>query len=308
LYFDGYHDGSAVFLRGQQSGTKRIYKCENPKAGSPTWTQILNEGDTITGGVTITPTFGYSIGPMRCAGSTLYCMVHGSDGNNYIANYTLAGGWTFTRAFTANTLDPQVLLNLHTQNLGGSPGSYSLRNAAGVQQYTGWSQSQGFGDSAGVLWVNLIGGHYYCERGVNGTPALYYFHDITADSDVIGSAFDTRSTNEGYTPVAHPRGAWYGPQVYVVDPENGDLYVSEDGSTFNVVETWNPGGADHRGWVMDSLLDGGGNLIWARRAISSGNEVIRQSTNRGADWSDITGNLWSVAPSASSMFNMILVW
>jgi hypothetical protein len=85
------------------------------------------------------------------------------------------------------------------------------------------------------------------------------------------------------------RGAYRGSQVYTINQSDKQLYLSDDGSTFNAVGVpWMDG------WVWDGKLAGGGSLWWAsRELITNGTVPLRLYGRNGSVTNDMTGNFWT---------------
>ncbi len=150
-----------------------------------------------------------------------------------------------------------------------------------------------------------------------GTHLFDVVHWLLGDFDRLSAtthiAYPTRPSAEDPSkrvPVeaedsATVRGAWEGEAIYCVSPTAGDLYYSSDGLAFSVIATW------LAGWVMNTLLDGSGDLIWLRRSAVDTNPVVRLYNTSGTLLDDITGDLWTVLghPGGTILFdNMLLVY
>lgn len=263
----------------------KIYKCVNPKAGSPTWTLIAQAGDSAASS-TISTYFTYTLGPMVLQSSNLYTLCHLAVATDAWAYGIYDGAaWTWTRTTNHGTFSPLGCGNDMYSFSGASQFIYDGANAS--LETISAANDIGF-----EFYRSPLAGTRYCSEKISTTM---YLHQIGGSNlatlgaiAALGSLANTKIT-----------GPENGNQVYCVSANSGadgHLWLSDNGSTFTDVATW------AEGWAKDDDFDGGGKLIWLPISVSNAAVMCRRYTRAGAVDADLTGNFWSVAPAGAKKF------
>lgn len=259
-------DGSAVYL--QLASDQSIYKCTNPKAGSPTWTQIAYLG-LSTGLGTITGYLGYQIGPITIQGTTLITTA-GVGAHTWIYGTYNGTSWTWSSESNANIFRPSDV------GLDSWAGSQFLYDGA-----HSLVEDLGFDPNNARIW-HRTGARRYVATVHVATNNVAIRLPGEAWVDVGGFTTGSQITATSI------RGAHGGLQVYCVSGVNGHLFLSNNGLTFSDIATW------AIGYVEDDVEAGGGNLIWIKASVLQNAEMGRAYSRAGAVLDDLTGNFWSI--------------
>lgn len=274
------NDGATLYVCTQGVGgvsTRKLYKCTNPKAVSPTWTSILAFGDSAAGS-TISSHFSYTFGPFVINGSNLYT-------TSFIAtSYWIYGiyngsSWTWTVVNDANVFNPDgVGKDMHSiGNVVRDGANATLETISGGVGYE--------------FYMSPVGTRY-CSRS---SVTNLFIHQI-GGSDLKDVGLSTAASAVNETKIT---GAETGNQVYVVGANSGadgHLWLSDNGSTFTDIATW------AEGWVKDDAISGGGQLIWLPINVIDAATMLRRYTRAGAVDLDLTANFWSVAAAGAKAF------
>jgi hypothetical protein len=284
------NDGATLYCTTHPAGSdfnvqQKLYKCHNPKAGSPTWTLIAQAGDSAAGS-TISTYFNFTLGPCVLDNNDLYMMAHlAIDAPAWAYGVYDSVSWSWLRTADALVFSPA---GVGRERYGFNNLIRDDANSL-VETITG-------GD--GYEYYRSLSGVHYCTRRASST---LYTHQIGgADLATLGS-----SSNDSEVADTNISGPEHGNQVYVVSAANGaagHLWLSDDGSTFSDVATW------AQGWVKDVTFDGGGSLIWLPSTVTSGATMLRRYLRAGSVDADLTGNFWSVTTGNKVFSGLGLVY
>jgi hypothetical protein len=288
--FNVAFDGSAIYMLATVSGKGGLWTCTNPRAASPTWTKILQEGDAGPTGDVVPPASG-SFGSMIQYGNSVAS----------VARCLNAGIYTYYQCvYDGSALHWIVLASPNTVLIMAYL-AYVASDATHLwDAYThavlGTLLPQG--NRVSSCWQNLIGGHFFYGGYTQTTGGYGFVYDVTAStqltSNVAGNTY-------GVNGMQFPRGAYQGTEIDYVDGV-GALWIATDGVTFVNKFTWGVG------IVEQSRLLGGGSLIWLEKTVLANQELIRVSTNMGTAWTAMTGNFWSIASGNKTFINLQLVF
>lgn len=283
-------NGTTAYICTSGSAAK-IYATATPK--TPSWSIIAEVGTSILS-TTINSYFNYVMGPFTVQGTTLYGAAHMLAPAGACAYGSYNGtAWSWSQMTTLGSFGPGGVgkdtyadANNHTVRAGGtntlletiggspstsSPGYRFYRSTAGTR-YVFWRTT------GNVLNLHTVGG---------------------ADINLGTSNFDTNITDSNVF------GSETGAQIYVVSAATaafGHLWLSDNGSTFTDIATWNAG------WVRDATESGGGSLVWIPKDVTSSNVPTRLYNRDGSVLRDMTGNFWSLTTGNQTMVGMGLVY
>jgi hypothetical protein len=290
--------GTLVGFNVSQSGIlyastlTTIYQCSNPKSVSPTWTPIATIG-TDTGAGLISTYFSYTLGPMVIVGNTLITTartVLSAVGHWAYGEYNGAA-WAWTDQGTANMFQPG---DVGLDSWCDSSNHLYDRNHSLIETLP-YAPN---GPAGSGIWHRAGAARYVVQQNSSNHIVLRIATSSTID--LGANSFTQQITN------TKVRGAVNGVQTYCVSsanaPTNGSLFLSDDGATFTNTFTWLPG------WCNDMALAGGGSLIWLPLTVAGSNEMVRISNTRGAAWSNMTGNFWSLTSGDQNFVGCGLVY
>ena len=101
------------------------------------------------------------------------------------------------------------------------------------------------------------------------------------------------------------RGAWTGPSIWVVNPNDGQLWFSADGSSFTnagVNAQWDVNSNDV---VMNTSLTGGGTYVWMKNTTAFGTILRYLDPAFAAPAVDRTGNYWTHIQTGGGGFSVV---
>ncbi len=309
-------DGAVCYVVGNDTGSKTgIWKCLNPKDVSPTWSKIVEDGDSTglpgdTG--TITGVRFYS---EAANGFSAICE-HSDTINGVVCNHNEAYGVKYARGVSHAGTTPTGLWNSYT---GCASQNIVLRDSR--------SDPGAFG------FVNLAGGH-----GFGGLPdgystlliepgLLYPFCNLQAPFTygqannrlvrLIGTQWQTVYTFPVLLePIQSISASFFGRSLYVLAAYTGGtrdsyLYYSLNGADFNLSypQSWK------YGKVLPANLNGGTQALWFicspwygsvfTETVNNSNEFLRYCadiSNVAANpWTSSTGNMWTTIISAGNL-------
>lgn len=282
-------DGSLLYLCGgeENAATERVWKCADPKAVTPTWTEILARGDAVPGGRTAKFFHSFNL-----YGTSISMYVLAIENNKDYHGVYDGSSWSWTYLTNdAVNLDTSFTDKYILGDNAATTGV--LKTLAGVEVGATWTKD--FGAEHSPVWQNDIAGTRYVIISVSTIVKV-----VNADSGLV--VFSTGVADGGQTEFMPLRGAVEGVQVYFVDSISGSLWLSVDGTTYVNTFTW------QAGLIADGLLSGGGSLAWLAKTVTANNEQIRISTDAGVTWSAMTGNFWSVASGSKTFVDLSLVY
>lgn len=315
-------DGTQCYIVGRDSITSRnaIWRCANPKAGSPTWVQDITSGQTYG-------TFGgtsYAFDSLDDYAETV-------DGYQSIFSITTTPSIAVNPVVAANT-DQLLPAAIHrVGSLRGDLGlnanyvyatrikGKTLTNAGIEREIAGGDYITGAPDTAGVYTRVLTSGPkmYASPQYVygNGTTSLLINYTSSAPGNgTLTPEVNWRKVLTVSGTIATIYGSFYGPSMYVLVQETGggtssNLYYSLNGVDF--VRS----GSDRfsTGKVFSANLQGGTFCVWiscgGRHSqswlTSNSNEFIRYSANvsqiSANPWTSATGDMWTSIISAGDL-------
>ena len=275
--------GGGVFYIGKSASNVGIWKCTNvdairaAPATTPTYMQILSASDVIDG--VYNP---LTLQNMVWWNDRLCIMlrVNGAGTRYYYGEYA-SGTWSWTDQEYDDTGFVYITSNYATRANGAGVENDRLYNTKTLAAL--YTLSAGFAHgSTHPLWRNFDGGASLI-RTLHGRKDA-----TTLIVDQAGSTlYDTGLVNK-YGSFAG--GALFGPHVYIV-MQDGELFVSTDGTTFSAGQTRTAG------HVLDTAFYGGGSLIWAISAADNA-QMSHCSLDGGASFNNKTGDFWSVISGA----------
>lgn len=297
--------GTRLFVQGTDvAGDGTLKECSNlasvranPSGTTPTWSALAGDGRatstyTSIGGINSGWQDTLSLNRFRAINGVLYYCFRNPVNNNQCIGVHNGTAWTAysprTHPFTGPgptlyyapdiTANPTYIRNITTDAVVdtvtlpfGLTGSFDWWCRSDAQHFTIW-------------YPKTVSGNTHQILRHDGADVLDY--------GVVGAY-----------PQWSVRGAYQGPQAYTVRADNGDVYLSDDGSTFGVIANWRDS------WFWDGNIAGGGTL-WAavRGSVNNGDVPLRSYTRAGSP-TDKTGNFWSVFNKASGLIvGMCLVY
>jgi hypothetical protein len=278
-----------------------LYTSINPKDDDPLWRDILHPGSLIYAGYRATRYFNYTFGPCAISKNCLYTFVHcDPTSGKWMYAVHNGSGWSYSCNVVVQTF------NIFGAALVGKK-VFGINNIGDMPRI----YSDTFGLTESLPQNTLIGYEAYVSPGGNGyyayvagDPSHLYIRQI-AEGVVADLGIGQGANDLAPTKIS---GAEEGPQVYVVsgndhnDMRDGHLWLSEDGSSFADVATWD------RGWVRDATVAGGGSLVWILGDIVSNNTPTRLYNRDGSVLRDMTGNFWDLASGDQEVVGMGLVY
>lgn len=283
-------DGSAIYLMGNLNSDIdwRLWRCANPKAGSPTWTLIVEPDEVISAG---TITSNGVIGPLFMYDTTLLFRVAltGGAGGAY-GEYD--GAWTwwgFSTMQAAAGIMGLPIVHRAWQKTDESPQHIHIVPGGGAVG-SGWLNSAATDPIE--MWQNLIGGNRYTPHR---TSSIVKIFDIDANTDPVNFGVD------GDVQDVRVRGALRGAATFATF--GGQLWLAENGTTFSHVNDWSDGGP-----IEDGFEIGGGDLYWiVHRSIdlNHGSVFLKKSANRGSTFTDATQDYWTALRGDGGKANVI---
>lgn len=288
-------DGSSAYM-AVSSAPATIYQCTNPKAATPTWTPILTIGDTVLG-ATVDVILGGNLLSIGRDGATLIAGV----GNPFSLLRHWAYGeyngtaWAWKQMLTYNVFNPDAI-GFNAWYINNNK-LYDSSNAL-IETIATLDSGAPIRD----LWFRPGGTHRYFLVNTSGSaPWTTALHWSVGGSQTLGLM-----SGVGQFQSSHVHGAEQGPQVYCVfdgnSPDNGVLWLSDNGTTFTNLVTWAPGR------VFDAKLAGGGTLIWILNTMTVSNIPTRLYNRDGTVLRDMTGNLWSLATNTLTVIGAGVVY
>lgn len=262
-------DGTIAYLMGTSTGfsDRRIWKCTNPRDATPSWTAILTYGDTLPSG-TLSNVYTWNT-----LGSFLYVQIASSTNRHYYGAYNGStwdyvqiaaplGGWNHGGCTQRSSLDSAAVDPLHLRN------THPLATVDTVTESPSLLVLR-------QIWRNLlVGDRYFYYRTASGSGFIRRADAAANVSTVSAAAVD------GSYAWLWVRGLLKGSQVQYVNSSGittaatGQLFVSQDGTTFTGMDTWMPGFAE-----CLSLADGAP-MIWMPKLTTNSNEILRYSPSR----------------------------
>ncbi len=263
-WFGITNNGQAYWIANQT----KIYYCATPKTGS--WTLIAEAGTDLGGNIVhAAPRFT----PAVIARNTLIVGARKATGN-YDWLYASYDGsvWTSNVVFETNLFElPLVGLDTIGRN-----DTNKILTGAGVE-LVDYNNAWGIGYEA---WHRASGARYYT---VLHDSHLYLY---TVAGEVLDLGVLVFSAEQPRTKI---RGAEASVQVYAVsacDATEGNVLLSDDGSSFSTIATWLPA------WIADARYTGGGMLVLA--ALTPGaSSVPTRLYERDGTAHDKTGNYYT---------------
>jgi hypothetical protein len=299
--------GAYAYMIAVVSGKRGLWCCANPKDVSPTWVKLIEDGDGFKSGTFYGPAI-ISLAPHgELVVSQAYC-----DGGALAGYYILEiSGATYTAT--------QVIETTYSYNyLRGVCYQGCHKFKTGID--LGWNWRGWFSDTiiggfdavdnrSSTPWRNMIPyavasvHNYYAVQDVFNVGDTYYMMNVGKAPPLFYTTNGTTGTTWGLNGEVYPRGAWYGDEIDFVDGD-GNFYQSTDGVTL-VLKSAAP-------WVMGCVeqgkLSGGGPLVWIPKQVLTSGEMMRLSIDSGVNWTNMTGNFWSIATGTQTFINMNLVF
>ncbi len=285
-------DGSTVYLVYSQTANKGIYKCSNPKAATPIWTEILTGQSSgiypyyLAGGNWDCGIIGNTLWVFAiAAGEDLFYGYHQGEYNgstwvwsaaswnsdDYRLSYSSYNGKS-RYVSTSDTATYEV----STQGLISTPTGY---HCAQDQRWQMW-------DFSAALTAMLV-------KTNDGTKTyLYLPRTDTVLTEITG-------TYAGFNAGGLVNGSVEGNRIFVINTgaSRGDIYVG-DTTGVTLKANWT-----YAQRVHDVKLAGGGALIATVSQCAASGEVARISTDGGDTWTDITGNFWTLTTGGKTFYN-----
>ena len=307
-------DGSRLFVAGSDhdnGDAATIFECTNlatiraAPATTATWTAIVAVGDIITtdqGTTTVT-------GIIRTDrwGDRLICSLICTSDHVVYGSYD--GAWTFVDFGAHLNADNGLTQDGVTWQTFGGPQDrdVDLFLVVGGQIGTTAIHASSYGLGRGI-WLGTINDDHYAVRmwfaGYTGeVEGLYLFKFAGMDGTQRVGPMDLPSGGSPNlsTSFIRVRGALDGLMINAVNPD-GKFYLSEDRVTLALAATW------ANGLVEEAKLTGGGDLAWVSFNAVHNAEAVRISVDRGANWTDQTGDLWSQHSGNMNGVNFRGVW
>jgi hypothetical protein len=282
-------DGSLLYLCGGTYNTaaEKVWKCANPKAVTPTWTEILARGDALPDSKTAKQFFDFLL-----YGSSITMYVFTIEANWPVHGVYNGTSWSWT---SLGNIDVNHNTHFPTAFIHGGNGSTTgvLKTLAGAAIGATWTKD--FGAEHSPVWQNDSSGDRYVVISVGNIVKVF-----SATTGLVLTS--TGVADGGNTESMDVRGAVNGVQTYFVDYVTGTLWSSADGTTFVNTFTW------QAGLIGDGLLSGSGSLVWLATDVIANNEPIRISNDDGATWASMTGNFWSIASGSKTFVDLSLVY
>lgn len=299
------HLGHYLYVTGQDSGNGNrgtVWQLTNlaairaTPATAPSWSVIAYSTQVVSAGTLLASTYIRCF-YIRCFGDSLYLRAENSAGANTILGIYNGSSWTWRNGVGGDA-------DKAYQAVYG--GVYAALNlTAGSSYVRDWLTDaiigSGFGQKFGIdhfseIWRRFDAPNKYTHPIVKTGDTVWLHEDTTGT--------ETSISNTGTNPQdeATVRGAYTSDAVYCVDAA-GDLYVSSDSLAYSNVATW------AKGWAMNTVIDGSGDLLWLIKSQTDTNPVVRLYSTAGSLLDDLTGDLWTVLghPAGTILFRQLLL-
>lgn len=303
-------DGTTVYLAYPQVANKGLYKCTNPKSGSPVWTDIL-AGQNNNGYPYELAHGNWDVGMYQ---NTLWCSARAMGESTFFGyHFGVYNGtsWTWSSA-NWNSGTSRWAYSWHNGknfylSLGGASfesDAWNLPHGAGVPSVAGDAGASYFtnNSSAMPIWSYSASSAVALARL---TVAPYTHYLFLPYSSTIGTALSGFTLASGNID-ANVNGSIQGNKVFIINRGNHDLWVG-DTSGVALKTTWTGLGRVH-----DAAQSGGGSLVASVIAsIESGSEFVRlnkDGTGAADQWEAMTGNFWSLTSGTENIIDSGLVY
>lgn len=296
------NDGSGIYIHGSStSGGEGIWYCANPKAGSPTWTQLVSSATVITTLPDDTPVNFVKIDVLDPDSPTPLALVSTNRFDRFVGQFVMSGS-NGSINFTGSTA--QGLYNTWPTGAFAIRGQYIMLYGDRVDGYPNDLHSYrtyaGFNGLAGANIYGLIGGNLMGFYGNNGlqmaqlvSNSVKLRYTLTAAA-AGGHSNYTSGTNGGYLVTAYQ--SLFGPKT---------IYWTEDGGI-----NWRRMNTDYA-WtatkVRSAKLNSLRYAVWAIiGATANSNEFMRHcpdiSDPANNPWVADVGNMWTSIITAGQIY------
>ena len=282
-------DGESAYVSGVISGSSpenwAIWRTDNPRAASPTWTEILRGGDLVSLGNFLI--VGQFVSHLERHGDLVISMFRTTVANTAVyAEYdTNTDTWTFYEI--GSTLAPNDVRNEHAayRAYTATKNPFKLYEPVGIS-IIDTASNHAAASLPGNVWRNRVGGpiFYSYKKDI---VALNIIRDGTNAADRVSgfSGGDPRNVNI--------RGHLSGAGVAFVDEDGetlSNVWISADGITFTEKTAWGAGIVEFIGQGT-----GEGRACWIKRIAGNNTAMFRKTADIFAvtpAWNDRSGNFW----------------
>jgi hypothetical protein len=289
-------DGTAVYLAYNTGANSGIYKCENPKAATPVWEDIL-VGEKYNVHYLLAYGGNFDMGIYK---TTLWATAW-ADGEDIFAayHYGVYDGTTWAWYGRSSVMD----------YTGSLPKTYGLMISSfgdiyyDLGTYAVMHDGSNTNDASSTLW-SFSADDQVCLNDDRADRSIKYLF-LPRLPERRGSALTNFQDGASlYVFPAIVNGSLEGNKVFVINSRlddathRGEIWIGDTTTGVALKTQWLDAQRVH-----DTRLAGGGSLVVTIKGCFSGGEVARLSTDGGDTWTDITGNFWSVTTGDKTFIN-----